>query len=111
MIDLVILCNPMQSYCGKLSALGMVSSVTELSLANGKRESEAIIILLLAKIFVLQRHQCTAQLLVRSIGWGEDLRAPNYKTSGSFQVLIINYKLYIATVTTSQRYSITVLTP
>ena len=48
MIDLVILCNPMQSYSGKLNALGMSSSVTELSLANGKREREAIIILLLA---------------------------------------------------------------
>ena len=67
MIDLVILCNPMQSYSGKLSALGMGSSVTELSLANGKREREATIILLLAKIFVLQKHQCTAQLLVSSI--------------------------------------------
>ena len=81
----------MQSYSGKLSALGMGSSVTELSLANGKRE--AIIILLLAKIFVLQKHQCTAQLLVRSIGRGEDLHAPNYKTSGTFQLLVINYKL------------------
>ena len=83
----------MQSYSGKLSALGMGSSVTELSLANGKREREAIIILLLAKIFVLQKHQCTAQLLVRSIGRGEDLHAHNYKTSGTFQLLIINYKL------------------
>ena len=80
----------MPKYYSKLSALGLGSSVTELSLANGKREREAIIILLLAKIFVLQKHQCTAQLLVRSI----------------------NYQLQaIATVTTSQRYSITISTP
>ena len=92
-IDLVILCNPVQSCSGKLSALGMSSSVTELSLANGKREREAIMILLLAKIFVLQYHQCTARLLVRSIRRGEDLHAPKYKTSGTFQLLIISYKL------------------